>query len=222
MSSWQWIFGLFLLLSMAVFCIVFPLRKNKILGGLTVLLVVFISTLAYWQWGNGTAWHQYEEKQARQQQVQKLLNHYGRDPTSLIAQLKNRLQENPNSAQGWYLLGRLYSSQGEWFTASKAFAKAVHYKPRNAQYTVNYIESLWVLNHRQFTEKMRQTLYDLLNKIPNQPDAIAMLAVDAYQNHRDEQAIDYWQRLLNLVPSGSQEALALQKAIAKAQQRLHK
>ncbi len=47
-----------------------------------------------------------------------------------------------------------------------------------------------------------------------------MLAMDAYMRHSYQQAINYWQHLLTIIPPQSDDAMAIRKAIAKAQQKL--
>ena len=60
----------------------------------------------------------------------------------------------------------------------------------------------------------------MLLKNPKQPDALAMLAMDAYQEKHYQIAINYWQQLLIITPPNSDAAKALRKAIAKAQAKL--
>ena len=135
----------------------------------------------------------------------------------MIEQLKKKISEQPQRARGWYLLGRLYASQGEWSAAQRAFATAVRLKPLNERYAVNDINAIWNANHQQFNDLIRQRLQQLIARNPQQPDALAMLAMDAYQQKHFEQAIQYWQLLLTLTPGDSEAAQALRQAIAKAQ-----
>jgi cytochrome c-type biogenesis protein CcmH/NrfG len=134
--------------------------------------------------------------------------------------LRAKLDDSPKSAKGWYLLGRIYSGQNEQQHAVDAFAKAYQFDPQNEQYMVNYAHSLWQLNNRQFTVQITELFSNLLKNNANQPDALAMLAMDAYTSHAYEDAIDYWQRLLKLAPQQSEEAQAIRKAIAKAEEQI--
>jgi cytochrome c-type biogenesis protein CcmH/NrfG len=49
-----------------------------------------------------------------------------------------------------------------------------------------------------------------------------MLAMDAYQQHEYQKAIDYWSSLLILLPQNSSESKAIRKAISKAHNMLEK
>ena len=142
-------------------------------------------------------------------------------PQELIDKLRAKLDDSPKSAKGWFLLGRLYSSQKDNPNALKAFTKAYQFQPHEDEFAVNYAHSLWQQNNQQFTPQIKKIFNALLIKNPNQPDALSMLAMDAFVSHAYEDAINYWQRLLLLAPSKSEEAKAIRKAIAKAQEQLN-
>lgn len=199
--------------------ILYPLRKTKVMILLLVPALVLALSLTYWRWGAWTALQDHLYQEAKQQKVQALLQTI-KSPSELILRLKARIVENPQSARGWYLLGRLHASQGEWLLARDAFFKAHQLKLDDEEAAVNYAQSLWQLNQQQFNQEIRDLFKSLVEKKPNQPDALAMLAMDAYQSHDYQSAIDYWQQLLKLAPKQSEEAQMISKAIAKAQQNL--
>lgn len=211
------------LLAIAIFVALRPLCKQKsstMKLSLFALILFVIPLLAYVHWGAGAAWYRYQQQLAKQKQVNAVFQSVRGNPQLLVNQLKKRLEQQPKSARGWYLLGRLYASQGEWQQAHDSFIKAYQLKPDSEKITINYVQSLWQINHQQFNAEMRGLLKAVRQKNPNQPDALAMLAMDAYLGHAYEQAIEYWQQLLKIVPPQSEDALAIRKAIAKAQQKL--
>ncbi len=218
MNEWWLLGGLLFLLVMALVLACYPLRHSKIsVLTLTPILFCLVSS-AYWRWG---AWfdlknHLYQ--QAKQQQIQDMLQSV-RSPQELVDKLKARLQQQPDSARGWYLLGRLYASQDQWPAAHDAYGKAYQLKADEPT-TVNYAQSLWQINHQQFNDEIRALLHTALQKNAHQPDALAMLAMDAFIGHAYQQAIDYWQQLLKIAPPQSEEAHAIRKAIARAQRKL--
>ena len=219
MNEW-WLFsGLLFLLAMALVIALYPLRKTMASMMVLMPIICCFVAFAYWRWGALPDWQHYIQQQATQQQVQALLKSV-HNPQELIAKLKARLAIQPDSARGWYLLGRLYANQGKWTRAHDAFVKAHRLKPHDEQTTVNYAQSLWQLNHQSFDEEIRVLLQSILLKNGNQPDALAMLAMDAFVGHAYQQAIDYWQRLLEISPPQSEDAQAIRKAIVKAQQKM--
>ncbi len=196
----------------------YPLRKQKALVITLAPMLIIMVTFAYWRWGAWSDWQAYLDQESRKEQVQAMLKAVN-GPQALIDKLKARLSNSPESARGWFLLGRLYASQDDWQQARDAFAKANALQPEE-QTAVNYAQSLWELNRRQFDETIRGLFKAVLQKNANQPDALAMLAMDSFISHDYQQAIDYWQRLLKLAPPGSEDADAIRKAIAKAQQHI--
>jgi len=218
MNEWWLLICFLILLLLALSVAIYPLRKSRMALFLTPVLIVLVG-LSYWHWGAWPEWVNHLEANDKQQRIQTMLKSI-RDPAELIAKLKSTLRKQPNSARGWYLLGRLYVSQNQWQQANKAFERAYTLQPDDEQITVNYAQNLWQLNHQTFDNTSRVLLNSVLQRNANQPDALAMLAMDAYQLHHYQQAIDYWQRLLKLASPQSEEAQAIRKAIAKAQHAL--
>lgn len=219
MNVW-WLLGVMLgIACIAIAFIVYPLRRNLWASLILVPIIFILAFSGYYQWGSFGPWQEYIDEQERQKQAAAILQSV-KDPQELIAKLRSKLDDSPKSAKGWYLLGRLYSGQNERQLAADAFAKAYQFEPGNEQYAVNYAHSLWQLNNRQFTVRITKIFSDLLKANPNQPDALAMLAMDAYVSHAYEDAINYWQRLLKLAPPQSEEAQAIRKAIVKAEEQI--
>jgi cytochrome c-type biogenesis protein CcmH/NrfG len=219
MSEGELIVGLTALMAIALIGVCYPLRKSIFICTLLSFLSIGSVGILYWCWGDWSGWTSFTRDQAKQKQAKALLQSI-HDPEELINKLKNRVESEPNRAKGWYLLGRLYASQGEWKKARDVYYKAHVLEPNNEQTTVNYAQSLWQLNNQKFNDKSRKLLQAVLDRNPEQPDALAMLAMDAFSGKCYQQAIDYWERLLERVPPGSEDAKAIRKAIAKAQNKL--
>ncbi len=216
MNEWWLIFILVAVALLLSLIVLYPLRRSKwVMLLLPVILIVVFTEYSYW--GSFGSWQHYLQQKEANKLAQQMLKSI-KNPAQLIAKLKEKLNEHPKSAKGWYLLGRLYSSQNEQSMAAESFAKAHELKPNNEQYTVNYAHALWMLNKQQFNPQIIAIFQSLLHNNPNQPDALAMLAMNAYLHQSYDQAIVYWQQLLQLVPRQSEEAAAIRKAIAKAQQ----
>ncbi|CEK10350.1 tetratricopeptide repeat protein [Legionella hackeliae] len=219
MIKWYLLLSLSLLVLLALPVIYYPLRQSKKL--FLVLLPLLISALGagYFYWGAMKEWNEFLLRQEKQKKIQAVLQTV-KSPSQIIEKLKARLEAKPNSARGWYLLGRLYSSQEQWGEAQDAFKKAHELNPRDEATTVNYAQVLWQINQQTFNDMIRNLFKELLETNPDQPDALAMLAMDAYSGHDYQQAINYWQHLLKLAPEQSQEAQMIRRAIAKAQQQM--
>lgn len=221
MSEWGLVALLVLFTLIASLLILYPLRRQALICGLLIPVIFGMVFGGYYSWGGFPQWqnhiHQKQSEQRAQQMLQSIKN-----PQELVEKLRSRLDDSPESAKGWYLLGRVYSSQNDHQNARKAFATAHHLKPNNEQFAVNYAHSLWMVNKQQFNPEILDLFKSLLVNNPNQPDALAMLAMNAFVSKAYKEAIDYWQRLLKITPEQSDAAFAIRKAIAKAQLRIKK
>ncbi|MFC3907726.1 tetratricopeptide repeat protein [Legionella dresdenensis] len=199
--------------------ILYPFRR-KIAKALWVmpLLTAFLIA-AYAQWGSWPAWMKYQTVLAQREKARAIMANM-KSPDELINRLRQRLDNTPASAKGWYLLGRLYAGEGKWQQASEAFATSMRLKPEDEATAVNYAQSLWQLNQQQFNDEIRSIIKKILQANQKQPDALAMLAMDAYDRKDFSEAVEYWRRLLIQLPPDSKEAKSISKAIAKAQESL--
>lgn len=215
----EWIsWGIFFLLACsAIVFSLYPLRSNKKVCALLGLLMLLGIFLLYCAWGGFAQWQHHEHKRQQQQEVQAMLGSIGSTDV-LIERVKARLDKTPASAHGWYLIGKLYLSQGDNAHAQEAFALALNLNPNDEQTLLHYAQTVWNGHHQAFDKHTRTLLQNLLQKNPNQPDALAMLAMDAFTRHHPKIAIRYWERLLTLVPPDSNEAKSIRQALSNARQ----
>ncbi len=193
---------------------VYPLRKRKILffGALPAVLIFLVA--GYAVWGGGPEWQRYKTALHKKAEAEQVLASFG-STDAIVERLKKRLSETPKDAKAWFLLGRVYASKGDFQEANAAYVVAHSLEPKNHEYSLHYAESVWVLHHERFDESTRQLLLGILEENPKQMDALAMLAYDAYARHLNQDAVMYWERLLELMPQASEEADKIRQAIAK-------
>ncbi len=193
----------------------YPLRHKKTVFGVSLPVSAAFLVLGYVLFGGGFEWHAFNVSVQKQREAKAVIESLG-SMEAVIERLKKQVSDTPKDAKAWFLLGRVYASTGNWQQANLAYVTAHHLEENNTEYTLHYAQSVWELNHQAFDDKTRQLLKNILIKNPNQPDALAMLAYDAYKRHLNQDAVHYWERLLGLIDASSDEATKLRQAIAKA------
>lgn len=186
---------------------------------LMALLCVAVSLAFYWQQGSASLLLKHYQTVTTNQQAQQFLKKIGGVP-QLKTALQQRLQQNPTDAHGWYLLGRLYLHDNQEHEAIDAFTRANRLQANNPDIELSLAEALYLQHQPKSSQQAKDLLQQLLQRDPNNPGALNLLALLAYQEHHYQRAIDLWQALWNQVPAGSDTALALQKAIEQAKQAL--
>lgn len=208
--EWWFLAGLIVLVTVAWRLLTLPFgKKAKWLAYPVFLLGV---SVLYSLSGDFKNWHQHEAKLRQFAVVKKELARY-KTADGIIEKLKSRLKDDPASAKGWYLLGKIYLNQGQFANARDALSKAMTLAPNKEAIQVHYLLSLWECQKRHFDETSRRLLAKLLKSSPKEPNTLVLAAREALERGNQKAAIRYWQTLLTLVPPDSQEARFLQKAI---------
>jgi len=209
-----------LLLLPALVLVLWPLRHRHRLTMILILFTLPLLALGLYQyWGNSKALAQWYQEQDHSELAEQFLRQYG-SPDQIAALLIQRLQESPDNPRGWYLLGRLYLSEQRFDAASAAFSQAEQLDPDDLDIVFEYAQALYLNQDGQLDDQAKALLERILQQDPDQPDALNLLAADAYQQQDYAVAAAYWQRLLALYPPQAEGREILLQAIAEAQKAL--
>lgn len=205
--------GLFTLLlltaaSLVIYAIGYRAAKFSNIGIIALMMVS--SVLLYYYWGNSAGLTAYYQQQDRQQLVNTFLAKYP-EPEEVIALFKKQLAANPNDVKGWFLLGRLYFSQQNFVEAKRAFARAKTLKPQDMTILFQYAQSLYFLAGQRLTPEAKDAVVKILEVTPNNLDAFNLLAADAYHRKDYPTALQYWRKLLALLPPQAAERGMIEK-----------
>ncbi len=184
-----------------------------------LILVPLAALLLYINSGTFQQWASYKSAQEKTLAINAEINSLG-SLEHIIAKLKQRVQENPDS-RGWFLLGRLYMKNENFPEAVAAFAQAEQLSPGQPEIMLAHAEGLYFYNGHSLNQQAISLITATLKLHPNQPEAINLLAIDAYQHGKYQQAADYWQRLLSQFPPDSDQGKVLLRMIAEAQQHIN-
>jgi cytochrome c-type biogenesis protein CcmH len=133
-----------------------------------------------------------------------------------VAKLAERLQSNPNDAQGWTMLARSYSSMEKYSDAVNAYAKATELNPKDADLLAEYAFATGMSGGKSLEGKPTELINRALKVDPENAKALQLAGSAAFQAKDYKKAIDYWQRVLKKVPPGSEVAETINARINEA------
>ncbi len=136
---------------------------------------------------------------------------------AMVEGLVKKLKSKPDDVEGWAMLGRSYVYLRRYGEASAAYARAAALLPNNAQLLADYADVLAMNNGRNMQGEPEKIIQQALKADPNNIKALALAGTAAFQHKDYHKAIDWWQKLLKLVPPDSQIAQQISAGISQAQ-----
>lgn len=136
---------------------------------------------------------------------------------AMVEKLAQRLKEKPDDAEGWVMLARSYLALRRFNEAADAYAHATALMPNNAQLLADYADILAVNNGRNMLGEPEKIIQQALQADPNNVKALALMGTAAYQHKDYRAAIEWWRKLLHLVPADSQIAVSINANISQAE-----
>jgi len=142
----------------------------------------------------------------------------GADIEAAIAQLAEKMKQDPDNAEGWALLGRAYKSTRRFAEARDALKRAHDLLPDDADLMVEYAETL-VLSSSD--HRIQGEALDLIEKAiqtnPQNQKGLWLAGIADSQAGKYAEAVKKWNTLLPLLPPGSNVADSVQEQIAQAE-----
>ena len=135
---------------------------------------------------------------------------------AMVARLAAKLRENPDDADGWKLLGRSYAVMGRYAEAADAYARAATRAPRDPQLLADFAEALAMSRGESMAGEPEKLARRALELDPKNLKALALAGTAAYERKDFDGAARTWRRMLPLVPSGSEDARAIQANVDEA------
>jgi cytochrome c-type biogenesis protein CcmH len=134
----------------------------------------------------------------------------------MIADLEKKTAKNPNDPDGWYLLGRLYASQGQFSDSVRAYEQLVEVSDRQPTALVVLADSLAMTQGGKLTGRPLKLLTEALEKEPAHTTALWMSGQAAADQKKYTEAIDYWQRAAVGLKDNAQMLSEINSMIAEA------
>lgn len=140
----------------------------------------------------------------------------------VINLLEDSTQANPNNFDSWYLLGEFYVQTKQYKKAANAFGHAVSIQAGNADALAQYAQALYFAENNKLTFAVTSTVEQALKIDPEQPTALGLMGIAAFENKHYQDAIGYWQKILLIVGEQDAGASSLKNGINFAKSLLQK
>lgn len=135
---------------------------------------------------------------------------------ALLNALQARVNERPESDEHRTLLAALLVQMNRPQAAEVWYRQLSEEAPEDAYRLALWAQAAYLANNRQLTPELRQALRRSLQLDPTQKTALGLLGVDAYMRDEYAAAIGYWQRMIQILPPGSAEAMMISDGLQRA------
>jgi cytochrome c-type biogenesis protein CcmH len=139
--------------------------------------------------------------------------------TEMATALTRRLQDEPNSMEGWVMLGRIQRARGHFEESAEAYAKALSLS-RDDNLSIERAEVLAQKNGGSFAGEPWLIIQRVLTADPHHLNALFLAGSASYAEMNFTTALRYWERAREVVPADSPDAPELDRAIAEARSKL--
>ncbi len=137
-----------------------------------------------------------------------------------LARLARRLERDPTDGEGWMLLGLSYKQMEQWSSAEQALRRSLIEEPENAHARVELAETLmFAAGQTTMPEESVELLEQAVEDDPTSQKGLWLLGIGEFQHGRYRQALDWWERLDNLLEDGSVRQ-SVREQMARARSRL--
>lgn len=133
-----------------------------------------------------------------------------------VAALAKRMEQNPDDAAGWAMLGRSYLTLKRFGDAASAYEKAALLKPNDPDALADYAFAMGMANNKSLLGQPSELIKKALALDPENPKALELAGSAAFEAKNYKEAIGYWQRLQQKTPKDSELAQALAERIEQA------
>ncbi|OOV88546.1 c-type cytochrome biogenesis protein CcmI [Oceanospirillum linum] len=137
----------------------------------------------------------------------------------LVGRLEQSLKQNPDSADGWFLLARTYMNMGRFADAADAIKEVIRIDGRTAVALAQYAQALYFANQNVMTPEIDTLLDEALQADPNEAAALGLRGISAFESGAYREAIGYWQQALQFIGDPN-SANAIRAGVSEAARRL--
>ncbi|MEQ9900116.1 c-type cytochrome biogenesis protein CcmI [Pectobacterium punjabense] len=130
--------------------------------------------------------------------------------------LRSQLEAQPDNVQDWWMLGRIAGLLSNYDMSVQAFARAFQLDPKNTDLALDYADLLSRSTDPRDSQRGGEMLRELMNSGSTNVRVLSLLAFNAYEAQRYQDAIDAWQTMLKLLPQNDTRRAVIERSVAQA------
>jgi cytochrome c-type biogenesis protein CcmH len=138
----------------------------------------------------------------------------------LVEKLAAKLEKQPDNVEGWLMLGRSYMAMKQPGSAMAAYERGMQVDPENSTLLLAYAEAMAQSSANDFTGKAATLVEKAYQLNKQDPNALWMMGIVAYQKQDYEGAIGYWKEVKGLLGPENKDLNAVDNAIDDARNQL--
>jgi cytochrome c-type biogenesis protein CcmH len=151
--------------------------------------------------------------------------HAGGDTTAatmeqLVAGLVEKLQEEPENAEGWFMLGRSYMSMGRYSEAANAFKRVHDLVGDEPAVMLRYADALAMAQGGRIAGEPFEFIKRALELKPDDTTGLWLAGLGYEEQGQYEQAVQHWRKLETLMQDDPASQNEVRNLIARAEQKL--
>ncbi|MEQ9865786.1 c-type cytochrome biogenesis protein CcmI [Pectobacterium aroidearum] len=197
-----------------------PLNRWVLLPG--VLLLVIVSLGVFWKTSAVNRVQELQQVVALTPDLMKRALDPDAEPLTIeeVARLglglRSQLEAQPDNPQDWWMLGRIAGLLNNYDMSVQAFARAFQLDPKNTDLALDYADLLSRSTDPRDSQRGGDMLRELMHSGSTNVRVLSLLAFNAYEAQRYQDAIDAWQTMLTLLPQNDTRRAVIERSVAQA------
>ncbi|MEI7354429.1 c-type cytochrome biogenesis protein CcmI [Pectobacterium versatile] len=197
-----------------------PLNRWVLLPG--VLLLVIVSLGVFWKTSAVNRVQELQQVVALTPDLMKRALDPDAEPLTIeeVARLglglRSQLETQPDNPQDWWMLGRIAGLLNNYDMSVQAFAKAFQLDPKNTDLALDYADLLSRSTDPRDSQRGGDMLRELMNSGSTNVRVLSLLAFNAYEAQRYQDAINAWEAMLQLLPQNDTRRAVIERSVGQA------
>ncbi|MGZ8269020.1 MAG: tetratricopeptide repeat protein, partial [Burkholderiales bacterium] len=135
---------------------------------------------------------------------------------AMVERLAEKMKQEPDNVEGWVMLARSYKHIGRFDEAARAYGHVLARAQPDATLLSDYADAVAMAQGRTLRGEPEKLIAKALELDPKHLKALALAGSAEYEKKNYAAAAKYWERMVPLVSSDSEQLKAVNANIAEA------